>query len=130
MYANYFLSRLENLAWATAQVHCYCSSTNDEKTTESTANKSVVKAAIVTADTALNTQQGQGNVVLETKPKILFCDLRLSPGETRSCRSHSHQAHLYGCIHIKMKSIDFLCFSKRSFQGNSSNVRSTDVSRY
>lgn len=73
------------MAWATAQVHCYCSSANDEKTGESIAN--VVKAAIVTADTALNTQQGQGNVVLETKPKILFCDLRLSPGETRSCKS-------------------------------------------
>lgn len=70
------------MAWATAQIHCYCSSTNDETNEAST---SVVKAAVVTADTALNTQQGQGNVVLETKPKILFCDLRLSPGETRSC---------------------------------------------
>lgn len=77
--------RLENLAWATAQVHCYSSSTVDEKTNEASVLKNVVKAAIITADTALNTQQGQGNVVLETKPKILFCDLRLSPGETRSC---------------------------------------------
>lgn len=73
------------MAWATAQIHCYCSSANDEKTNETTTIKNVVKVAIVTADTALNTQQGQGNVVLETKPKILFCDLRLSPGETRSC---------------------------------------------
>lgn len=87
MFQNeFFFQRLENLAWATAQVHCYCSSATDEKSTETTANKNVVKAAIVTADTALNTQQGQGNVVLETKPKILFCDLRLSPGETRSCK--------------------------------------------
>lgn len=78
--------RLENLAWATAQVHCYCSSTSDEKSND-TASNSVSKSAIITADTALNTQQGQGNVVLETKPKILFCDLRLSPGETRSCKS-------------------------------------------
>lgn len=78
---------MENLAWATAQIHCYCSSANDEKPNEATTSKNVVKAAIVTADTALNTQQGQGNVVLETKPKILFCDLRLSPGETRSCKA-------------------------------------------
>lgn len=76
--------RLENLAWATAQIHCYCSSTIDE-TNEASSSKNIVKVAIVTADTSLNTQQGQGNVVLETKPKILFCDLRLSPGETRSC---------------------------------------------
>lgn len=76
---------MENLAWATAQIHCYSTSAVDEKSTEASVLKNVVKAAIITADTALNTQQGQGNVVLETKPKILFCDLRLSPGETRSC---------------------------------------------
>lgn len=81
-----FNKRLENLAWATAQIHCYSSSTVDEKTNEGSVLNNVVKAAILTADTALNTQQGQGNVVLETKPKILFCDLRLSPGETRSCK--------------------------------------------
>lgn len=82
-----FLNRLENLAWATAQVHCYCSSATDERAIEAKTSKNVAKAAIVTADTALNTQQGQGNVALETKPKILFCDLRLSPGETRSCNT-------------------------------------------
>lgn len=76
------VQRLENLAWATAQVHCY--SANDEKANDD--NKNVMKTAIITADTSLNAQQGQGNVVLETKPKILFCDLRLSPGETRSCK--------------------------------------------
>lgn len=86
IFLNLFF-RLENLAWATAQIHCYCTSTNDEKLNDSNPSKTTTKILpIVTADTALNTQQGQGNVVLETEPKILFCDLRLSPGETKSCK--------------------------------------------
>lgn len=27
-----------------------------------------------------------GHVVLSTKPKILFCDVGLSPGENKSCK--------------------------------------------
>lgn len=74
------------MAWATAQVHCYCASTTDEILNEVNPAKGAVQtSAIVTAGTSLNTQQGQGNVVLQTEPKILFCDLRLSPGETKSC---------------------------------------------
>lgn len=57
-------------------------SSEDDKLNETNPNKS---STLVKAETALNTQQGQGNVVLETEPKILFCDLRLSPGETKSC---------------------------------------------
>lgn len=86
MIRNNFLceiQRLENLAWATAQVHCYCTSTTDEKLNDAATKPS----AIQTADTSLHTQQGQGNVVLETEPKILFCDLRLSPGEIKSCKN-------------------------------------------
>lgn len=75
--------RLENLAWATAQIHCYCSSTSDDsKSIDSNVSKSSTKS-ILSVETSL--QQGQGNVVLETEPKILFCDLRLSPGETKAC---------------------------------------------
>lgn len=95
---------MENLAWATAQIHCYCSSANDEKPNEATTSKNVVKAAIVTADTALNTQQGQGNVVLETKPKILFCDLRLSPGETRSCKTEKKQNFAQKMLNVNTQS--------------------------
>lgn len=116
---------MENLAWATAQIHCYCSSANDEKPNEATTSKNVVKAAIVTADTALNTQQGQGNVVLETKPKILFCDLRLSPGETRSCKTKKKQDIAQCKYSIKKFSL-----IDRSFQRNTTNVWSTNVSRY
>lgn len=31
-------------------------------------------------------QQDNGHVVLNTKPKILCCDLRLSPGESKTCK--------------------------------------------
>lgn len=30
-------------------------------------------------------QQDNGHVVLNTKPKILCCDLRLLPGESKTC---------------------------------------------
>lgn len=40
-----------------------------------------------TAETALNaTNQGQGHIEMVTDPKILFCDLRLSAGESKSCK--------------------------------------------
>lgn len=84
--------RLENLAWATAQIHCYCARTTDDKSIDLAPSKGTQKTNVVlSAETALNTQQGQGNTVLETDPKILFCDLRLSPGETKSCKLHSRQ---------------------------------------
>lgn len=76
------------MAWATAQIHCYCARTNDDKSIDVGTTKSMQKSnVILSAETALNTQQGQGNTVLETEPKILFCDLRLSPGETKSCKT-------------------------------------------
>lgn len=69
---------LENLAWATAQIHCYRSLTQDEKNADN--------LRIFTAETTLNAaNQGQGSIVMATEPKILFCDLRLSPGESKSC---------------------------------------------
>lgn len=68
----------ENLAWATAQIHCYCNSTLQEKADSLISSKN---------ETSLNaTNKGQGDVVLATNPKILFCDLRLAPGETKSCK--------------------------------------------
>ncbi|XP_037049692.1 RAB6A-GEF complex partner protein 2 [Bradysia coprophila] len=68
---------LENLAWATGQIHCYRSSTDTDKPTD--------YSQIFSAETALNaSSHGQGNVVLATEPKILFCDLRLAVGESKS----------------------------------------------
>lgn len=33
--------------------------------------------------------QAPGEVIVATKPKILFCDLRLQPGETKMCKWNS-----------------------------------------
>lgn len=76
-----FSDVLESLAWATAQIHCYRSSTPHDRQLE--AGK---QQPVFTAETTLSaTNHGQGCVVLATEPRILFCDLRLSPGETKSC---------------------------------------------
>lgn len=80
MFYLIFSDILENLAWATGQIHCYRSSTDTDKTTDF--------SQVFTAETALNTaNHGQGSVVMATEPKILFCDLRLAVGESKSCRS-------------------------------------------
>ncbi|CAG9857703.1 unnamed protein product [Phyllotreta striolata] len=70
----------ESLAWASAQIHCYCFA--DSKVTR-----------VADADklspypgTALGPSTNENaKVVVSTKPKILFCDLRLSPGQTKTC---------------------------------------------
>ncbi|XP_036674913.1 RAB6A-GEF complex partner protein 2 isoform X1 [Drosophila suzukii] len=72
-------SSQENLAWASAQLHCY------RKTSYSTSTSD--KATELTemiGRTALDAvTQAPGEVIVATKPKILFCDLRLQPGETK-----------------------------------------------
>lgn len=78
-----FSDILENLAWASVQIHCYSSSAISEKTPDVNYMKN-------TNDTSLNAAvQGQGDPVLTTNPKILFCDLRLAPGEIKSCKYNS-----------------------------------------
>lgn len=70
---------LESLAWATAQIHCYRSTTQHDVGRPP-------KQPVYTAETALgDIHPGQGCVVLATEPRILFCDLRMSPGESKSC---------------------------------------------
>lgn len=73
----------ESLAWASAQVHCQCSTNGKAVLTEKlNAN---TKLAAINADTTFAPwRQDNGHAVLNTKPKILFCDLRLSPGESKT----------------------------------------------
>ncbi|XP_015518745.1 RAB6A-GEF complex partner protein 2 [Neodiprion pinetum] len=72
----------ESLAWASAQVHCQCS-TNGKAVLSERLNS--IQSAAINADTTFAPwQQDNGHVVLNTKPKILFCDLRLSPGESET----------------------------------------------
>lgn len=70
-----------SLAWASAQIHCQC--TTDSKIARSAANSG--KSSILPNDTSLTICAQDSSVVeFATKPKILFCDLRLSPGQTKT----------------------------------------------
>lgn len=73
----------ESLAWASAQIICQCFT--DPKISKQEDGKG--GQALLSNNTALGvgTQQ-EGKIELATKPKILFCDLRLSPGQTKTCK--------------------------------------------
>nr|XP_045613379.1 RAB6A-GEF complex partner protein 2-like isoform X2 [Procambarus clarkii] len=75
----------EVLAWGSAQIHCQCS-VNEYRVRLPTSNpKPAEEKAVANADTSFAPCRGErGHVVLSTKPKILFCDLQLLPGESRS----------------------------------------------
>ncbi|CAD7093498.1 unnamed protein product [Hermetia illucens] len=71
----------ENLAWASVQIHCYLNSTSHREKGSDLQIAELTKVA----NTSLGTASKQsGDVFHSTKPKILFCDLRLSSGETKS----------------------------------------------
>lgn len=75
----------ETLAWASAQIHCQCA-TNDDRVQFPTSSQ-VVQEEVATSnrETSFAPCKGErGRVVLATKPKILFCDVRLLPGESRT----------------------------------------------
>lgn len=71
----------ESLAWASAQIHCQCFT--DPKIGKQ--DDSVNLAMMNNTTLAVCTQEA-GKVEVATKPKILFCDLRLSPGQTKTCK--------------------------------------------
>jgi len=73
----------ESLAWASAQVHCQCT-TNSKMVLLEKINNTARSVAINANTTFAPWQQDNGHVVLNTKPKILCCDLRLSPGESKT----------------------------------------------
>lgn len=73
----------ESLAWASAQIHCYC--TTDPKVRKQ--SESEPRKSITNSETALTEDiHHKGKTEVATKPRILFCDLRLSPGDKRSCK--------------------------------------------
>ncbi|XP_063231541.1 RAB6A-GEF complex partner protein 2 isoform X2 [Bacillus rossius redtenbacheri] len=76
----------ENLVWASVQIHCQCSTSS--RVAYPSADNAYAAEEISTANTADTSfapcRGERGHVVLSTKPKILFCDLRLSTGESKS----------------------------------------------
>lgn len=75
----------EVLAWGSAQIHCQCSVNESRVRLPAYSPKQAEESAVTNADTSFAPCRGErGHVVLSTKPKILFCDLQLLPGESRS----------------------------------------------
>lgn len=103
----------EVLAWASAQIHCH-SWVNQGRVNIPSAQQplSAEEQAVTNTRTSFapcrvdpegayeagNPSQGNtgggtvgvsGRVVSSTKPTILFCDLRLLPGESKTCKNDS-----------------------------------------
>ncbi|RZF33861.1 hypothetical protein LSTR_LSTR009885 [Laodelphax striatellus] len=75
---------LETLAWASAQIHCL-RSTSDKINISTPEAVVPEEVCISSSETSFAPCRGdRGKIVLSTKPKILFCDLRLSPGESKT----------------------------------------------
>lgn len=73
----------ENLAWASAQIHCHCAV--DEAKVHFPKSPSQEQIATGSKDTSFIPCRGEkGYVVFSSKPKILFCDLCLQPGESKT----------------------------------------------
>lgn len=71
----------ESLAWASAQIYCQCA-TNIKLNNEDNVKKVPM---FNINDTALPSHiQDCSQLELSTKPKILFCDLRLLPGQSKT----------------------------------------------
>ncbi|XP_029439049.1 RAB6A-GEF complex partner protein 2 isoform X3 [Rhinatrema bivittatum] len=78
----------EMLAWASAQIHCqFHASENRVLLPPSEDSKHDVQAENETVFVPNRGERGQ--CILSTPPKILFCDLRLDPGESKSCLKDS-----------------------------------------
>ncbi|KAK1175116.1 RAB6A-GEF complex partner protein 2 [Acipenser ruthenus] len=72
----------EMLAWASAQILCQFHGSENRVALPSEGPKQDVQAK---SDTVLVPNRGErGHCMLSTPPKILFCDLRLDPGESKS----------------------------------------------
>lgn len=73
---------IDTLAWASAQVHCQC--TIREQGALSTKSQDASTGGSSGMTYFYPTKGEEGCTVIATEPKIIFCDLRLAPGESRT----------------------------------------------
>ncbi|XP_031548816.1 RAB6A-GEF complex partner protein 2-like [Actinia tenebrosa] len=80
--------KVERLAWASVQIHCQCSVNSSrivipQKNDTSTVD--LTSPVVLKSSTSFAPSRGeQGQCLMDTQPKILFCDLELAPGESRT----------------------------------------------
>ncbi|XP_046562639.1 RAB6A-GEF complex partner protein 2-like [Haliotis rubra] len=76
---------VSSLAWASVQIICQCTVSESRVILPRAQNLSTEDASTTGCDTSFVPTKGErGLTVLSTKPKILFCDLRLPRGDSRS----------------------------------------------
>ncbi|XP_035666697.1 RAB6A-GEF complex partner protein 2-like isoform X1 [Branchiostoma floridae] len=74
----------ESLAWASAQLHCQCS-VSEARVVWPGEDTGEVPHGQEGSDTVFIPSRGErGHTVLSTSPRILFCDLKLHKGETKT----------------------------------------------
>ncbi|XP_029643732.1 RAB6A-GEF complex partner protein 2 [Octopus sinensis] len=72
------------LAWASVQIHCQRTVSETRIVLPSSTNLSTEEVSTTGCETSFVPNKGEkGCTVLSTKPKILFCDLKLAPGESK-----------------------------------------------
>ncbi|KAL1129568.1 hypothetical protein AAG570_012513 [Ranatra chinensis] len=78
-------SNMETLAWASAQIHCLCSTNSKGPIPlKGTAGTSISTALLPDTSFAPYSSDLHGQIVFSTVPKILFCDLQLPSGLNKS----------------------------------------------
>ncbi|XP_025077254.1 RAB6A-GEF complex partner protein 2-like isoform X1 [Pomacea canaliculata] len=76
---------VDTVAWSSVQLICQCSVSESRVQLPRTQIMSAEEASSTGCDTSFVPNKGErGLTVLCTKPKILFCDLKLQPGESRT----------------------------------------------
>lgn len=81
--------QVENLAWASMQIHCYRKTAQDFIANGANIGSKTldVNNGVTTGKTSLDTVTPPlGNIVFASNPKILFCDLKLVPNQKKSCK--------------------------------------------
>ncbi|EEB17277.1 conserved hypothetical protein [Pediculus humanus corporis] len=86
---------IENLALASAQIHCQCTTNSKLIQNQQNSDNDSLTLNTQTDTSFAPCKTDSGYVVLSTKPKILFCDLRLATGESKSWKSYrvKHRHH-------------------------------------
>jgi len=73
----------ETLAWASVQIHCQC--IMSEVKVKCVNDHTIQETNTISEETSFMPFKGEkGKAVVSTKPKILFCDLQLLPGESKT----------------------------------------------
>ncbi|XP_065206877.1 RAB6A-GEF complex partner protein 2 [Planococcus citri] len=78
------LRNIETLALSSAQIHCSCKTIGNMIKGRDAEGSNLVSHSINSDTSFYPCKEDSGLTVFKTEPKILFCDMKLNPGESRS----------------------------------------------